>query len=109
MRTQPQIDWRSMTAHSSPAFFASPVRQTLIIVISITALLITGLTFALNVRSAHDTVNLGTAGSFAVLAGSTITNSGSSTITGDIGLFPGSAVTGYDEGANSITHLGGDL
>ncbi len=39
---------------------------------------------------------LGTAGSFAILAGSTITNANVSTIEGDVGLSPGSAVTGFD-------------
>lgn len=40
-------------------------------------------------------VNLGTAGNFAVLAGSTVTNSGESVVDGNVGVSPGSAVTGF--------------
>lgn len=60
------------------------------------------------VRSAEATVGLGTAENFAVLAGETITNSGLTTITGDVGLHPGSAVTGFGPGANAVT-LNGSL
>jgi hypothetical protein len=52
-------------------------------------------------------VGLGTAESFAVLAGQTITNTGPSVISGDVGVSPGSAVIGFPPGLinNGTLHV----
>lgn len=53
-------------------------------------------------------VGLGTAGSFAVLAGTGITNTGPTTITGDIGTFPTATITGLTSLTVSGTNHAGD-
>jgi hypothetical protein len=50
-------------------------------------------------------VNLGAAAPFRVLAGQSITNSGATTINGDLGVWPGNTLTGAPT-VTGATHLG---
>lgn len=57
---------------------------------------------------AQTPVDLGTATSFAVLAAAGITNTGSTTITGDIGTYPTTTETGFPPGIINGTNHAGD-
>ena len=56
----------------------------------------------------HSSVALGAAKGFVVLAGSTVTNTGATALTGDLGVSPGTAVTGFPPGTLTGTKHAGD-
>jgi hypothetical protein len=63
-------------------------------------------TFTTGTGEALAPVNLGSAGLFAVLAGTTVTSTGATALTGDLGVSPGSALTGFPPGTvNGTKHL----
>jgi Ice-binding-like/Putative Ig domain len=54
--------------------------------------------FVLGSSPAFAQISLGTAQNFGVLGGSTVTNTGATTVNGNVGVSPGSAVTGFPPG-----------
>jgi Ice-binding-like len=62
--------------------------------------------FSQSASAATATVDLGTATPYAVLAGSTVTNTGPSVVSGDLGVSPGTAVTGFTGAPNGMVTNG---
>ena len=65
-----------------------------------------GFVLAAPVAAQASAVNLGTAAPFVVLGGTTVTNTGPSVLNGDLGVAPGTALTGFGSPAvvNGATH-----
>jgi hypothetical protein len=55
-------------------------------------------TFTTATAACSATVPLGSSCSFGILGGSTVTNGGPSNVTGDVGVWPGTAITGFPPG-----------
>lgn len=85
----------------------SPPAGLLLMAVGVIALVLAGVGLIVNrADAAQGPIGLGTAESFAVLAGSTVTNTGPSVVSGVLGVSPGSAVAAA--GALAIS-LGGLL
>lgn len=72
---------------------ALPLRRAGALALAVPFLATLGLAGAPS-HAAEATVDVGSAGSFAVLAGQSVTNTGPSVVTGDLGVSPGTSVTG---------------
>src|SRR5579864_2620280 len=66
------------------------------------------LTLVSGAAAAASSVPLGTADSFAVLAGAGITNTGPTTVNGDVGTYPTTSITGSASLTVTGTNHGGD-
>ena len=95
-------------AHRPPSVTRTGLRAAAAVV-----LLTTGsgglLLAASSASAAAVPVPLGTAASFAVIAGTTVTSATPSTVSGDIGLSPGTSVTGAFVQTNGTQHVNDTL
>lgn len=91
------------SARTAQASRSHRTRRPLILALA----LLTTLALAIGAQAAT-APSLGTASGFAVLAGSTVTSTGATVVSGDLGVSPGTAVTGFLPGVVVGTIHAGD-
>ncbi len=97
---KPEEPRRSCTMTSSPHTGTSRPRWTAVTALGVATgvLLLMGALPISTAYAAEAPVGLGTAATYSVLGGQTVTNTGPSTLSGDLGVSPGSAITGFPPG-----------
>ena len=98
---------QNSVAHERPSTRSRSVRP--VIAVGVVALMgFAGLLSTTQSASATATaLDLGTAGSYSVLGGASVTNTGSSVLALDVGVSPGTAISGFPPGlSNGTTHAG---
>jgi hypothetical protein len=86
--------------------FATGVRAITGIRVGATVLVVALLALLTTVTAARADVLLGTTEGFAILAGQSVTNTGATTIYGDIGIHPGAAVPPNVTGFGTVSQTG---
>jgi outer membrane autotransporter protein len=89
---------RQASARGKPDGFIVARRASKKIDASLAAAIAAAFGFACALSSNAMAQTLGTAEDFAVLGGSTVTNTGPSIISGSVGVYPGTAITGFPPG-----------
>lgn len=88
----------------------NPTRWTAVVglaAVTSTLLLVSLLSVPSRAYAAEAPVALGTAGTYSVLGGQTVTNTGPSALSGNLGVSPGTAITGFPPGTvGGATHAG---
>jgi hypothetical protein len=92
-------------AHLVSGGLQARVRRALVVVLT-TMVILAGasLPFLPGASASSHPVGLGTADAFAVLAGQSISNTGPSVVNGNLGVSPGTAVTGFGGAPNGTVN-----